>query len=275
MKKEAILESDQTVVTEQTSSKKKIKDGKDRIRIRMIALFIFTLLFSYFSFVFMAAIPNVMGIPFFMAPEYYWCFYLFLPIPLFSLILGIKYKKQGIKCQKNIVVGCIFIILFLLFGRLSLDFHLNCKATYQDLVRFQDIVEIEIPSSGKYRQLSFDTTDTTGTVETIETMNSNDKIYIAKFKNDAETKEFEHQLIQNKNWVLSKDYSFSMRDSLPIFLASELSLSEDTYCLTYVEKENLYNILPTGPGEYRLSTCVYHMKNHYLMCGEYSYLVVD
>ena len=76
MKKEAILESEKTAVTEQVSSKKKIKDRKDKIRIRMIALFVFTLLFSYFVFVFMAAVPNMMGIPFFMAQEYYWYFYL-------------------------------------------------------------------------------------------------------------------------------------------------------------------------------------------------------
>ncbi len=261
MKKEAILESEKTIETEQTPRKKGIKDRKDKIRIRMIVLFAFTLLFSYFVFVFMAAVPNMMGIPFFMAPEYYWYFYLFLPIPLLSLILGIKYQKQGIKCRKNIVVGCIFIILFLLFGRLSLDFHLNCKATYQDLAHFQDIIGIEIPSSGKYRQLSSDTADT---------MDTADKIYIAKFKNDAQTKEFEYQLIQNENWVLSTDYSFSMINSLPIPLASEVSSSDNTYSLTYIEKENLYNTLPT-PGEYRVSTCVYHIKNHYLMCGEYTY----
>ena len=182
-------------------------------------------------------------------------------ISFLSLILGIKYQKQGIKCRKNIVVGCIFIILFLLFGRLSLDFHLNCKATYQDLAHFQDIIGIEIPSSGKYRQLSSDTADT---------MDTADKIYIAKFKNDAQTKEFEYQLIQNENWVLSTDYSFSMINSLPIPLASEVSSSDNTYSLTYIEKENLYNTLPT-PGEYRVSTCVYHIKNHYLMCGEYTY----
>ena len=97
-----------------------------------------------------------------------------------SFILGIKYKKQGIKCQKNIVVGCIFIILFLLFGRLSLDFYLNCKATYQDIAHFQDIIGIEIPSSGKYRQLPFDTVDT-----------KDGSIYVAKFKDDKQTKEFE------------------------------------------------------------------------------------
>lgn len=97
-----------------------------------------------------------------------------------SFILGIKYKKQGIKCQKNIVVGCIFIILFLLFGRLSLDFHLNCKVTYQDIAHFQDIIGIEIPSSGKYRQLPFDTVDT-----------KDGSIYVAKFKDDKQTKEFE------------------------------------------------------------------------------------
>ena len=62
-----------------------------------------------------------------------------------------------------------------------------------------------------------------------------------------------------------------MRDLLPIPLASELSLSEDTYCLTYFEKENLYNTFPTESGDYQVSTCVYHIKNHYLMCGEYTY----
>ena len=82
MKKGAILESEKTVVTEQVSSKKKIKDRKDKIRIRMIALFVFTLLFSYFVFVFMAAVPNMMGIPFLWLQNIigiftYFCLFLF------------------------------------------------------------------------------------------------------------------------------------------------------------------------------------------------------
>lgn len=85
MKKEAILESEETAVTEQNPRKKGIKDRKDKIRIRMIALFVFTLLFSYFVLLFMAVVPNMMGIPFFMAPEYYWYFYLFLPVLLYLL----------------------------------------------------------------------------------------------------------------------------------------------------------------------------------------------
>lgn len=28
---------------------------------------------------------------------------------------------------------------------------------------------------------------------------------------------------------------------------------------------------PGSVGNYRVSTCVYHIKNHYLMCGEYTY----
>lgn len=47
MKKEAILESEETAVTEQISRKRGIKDRKDKIRIRMIVLFVFTLLFLY------------------------------------------------------------------------------------------------------------------------------------------------------------------------------------------------------------------------------------
>lgn len=51
-----------------------------------------------------------------------WVFWLWLPIPILSIILGFKYKKQGIKCTKNIVAGFIIGFLLLIYGCFSLLF---------------------------------------------------------------------------------------------------------------------------------------------------------
>ena len=51
-----------------------------------------------------------------------WVFWLWLPIPVLSIVLGFKYKKQGVKCKKNIIGGFIIGILLLIYGSFSLIF---------------------------------------------------------------------------------------------------------------------------------------------------------
>ena len=48
--------------------------------------------------------------------KYIWITWLFLPIPIASIILGYKYKKRGIRCTKNIVAGFIVGALLLIYG---------------------------------------------------------------------------------------------------------------------------------------------------------------
>lgn len=45
-----------------------------------------------------------------------WIFYLFLPIPIASIAVGILFKKKGIKTRKNIVAGVIIAILLIIYG---------------------------------------------------------------------------------------------------------------------------------------------------------------
>ena len=48
--------------------------------------------------------------------HYFWIWWLFIPIPITSIILGFKYDVLGYKCKKNIVFGLITLILLLLIG---------------------------------------------------------------------------------------------------------------------------------------------------------------
>lgn len=48
--------------------------------------------------------------------ENMWVFWLWLPLPIISIILGFKYKKVDIKCTKNIVAGFIVGFLLLMYG---------------------------------------------------------------------------------------------------------------------------------------------------------------
>lgn len=45
-----------------------------------------------------------------------------LPIPILSIVLGIKYKIEGLKCTKNIVSGFIVGLIFLCSGSFSFIF---------------------------------------------------------------------------------------------------------------------------------------------------------
>ena len=49
-------------------------------------------------------------------PEYMWTFFVFLPLPLTSFILGIIYKCKGYGCTRNIVLGAIMSTLLFLYG---------------------------------------------------------------------------------------------------------------------------------------------------------------
>lgn len=48
--------------------------------------------------------------------EYMWVFFLFLPLPITSLVLGIIYRNRCRDCKNNIVLGAIITALLILYG---------------------------------------------------------------------------------------------------------------------------------------------------------------
>ena len=89
----------------------------------------FSLLISYvliFSVALMLVAFSVQSSPIpdfpFAMVEHMWKFFLIIPIPLSSLILGIIFTTKGYKCKKNIIVGIIMIVILSIFGTFTNNF---------------------------------------------------------------------------------------------------------------------------------------------------------
>lgn len=48
--------------------------------------------------------------------ETMWIMWLFLPIPVMSIVLGIIYYRKNVRCVKNIVGGCVIAALLFIYG---------------------------------------------------------------------------------------------------------------------------------------------------------------
>ena len=65
---------------------------------------------------------SAQNIPNHLVVKKLWIFWLWLPIPILSIILGLKYKKYEIKCSRNITAGIIISILLFILGLFSVIF---------------------------------------------------------------------------------------------------------------------------------------------------------
>ena len=78
--------------------------------------------------------------------EYMWMFYLFIPIPLASIVLGVVFKRKGYKCKKNIIVGCIMTPLLFLYGCFWIKFYPSITHDTSYIVSLSNTISITIPS---------------------------------------------------------------------------------------------------------------------------------
>ena len=78
--------------------------GRKTVKAVLLALFILSLFSIYIALALVASKTTEVR----PMVENMWLFFIPLPIPLASLILGIIYKIKGLRVTKNIVVGIIF-----------------------------------------------------------------------------------------------------------------------------------------------------------------------
>lgn len=99
------------------SSKQKQRNKKEynekNVKRGMIALFILSLL-SMFGALYTNILVSKDNIL-----KNMWVFWLWLPIPVASIVLGFIFIKKNIKCIKNIVAGFIVSFLLLIYGCFS------------------------------------------------------------------------------------------------------------------------------------------------------------
>lgn len=88
-----------------------IDKNKNRILILVFWCNILCIPFAYIVTIIVSSYYNLYDLI-----RYFWIWWLFVPIPITSIILGFKYDVLGYKCKKNIIFGFIILILLLLVG---------------------------------------------------------------------------------------------------------------------------------------------------------------
>ena len=183
--------------------------------------------------------------------DYLWGAWLVLPIPLLSIILGIKYKRKGIKCRKNIVAGSIFAILLLLLG--SMAFIYPVKREYSDIFKYQEVLGVTLPKKGKLFQLELD-------------KSGHLQLSYVLWKKD-EDKSFYNDIKENKNWLLKSEIDLGFKDSIQ----KCESKNEECYYSIYIEETKEYNQVPEVRWNYHIYSMMYDPEIHSLKIGRFPY----
>lgn len=189
--------------------------------------------------------------------ENMWVFFLFLPIPIVSIIIGSFLKKKGLKYKKNIIAGIIMSIFLSIYGSMAFisgDFYDHSE---DYVLKVEDYVNIDIPEAKQIN--TKDWTDSTSSSSREESLYECD-IYF----DDIQVNEFEKQIKTDEKWLIA----------VPSELMGILSLwcSHQSYDCTLIYNVDTgeYNTLPAETGTYHFICIGYWEDENKMNIVEYN-----
>ncbi len=222
----------------------------------MIILFIVTIVSLWLALASLFIVDEISPQHGFNFTKNMWICWCFLPIPILSIILGFKYKKVGFKCTKNIVGGFIIAFLLLVYGTFCLI--PTFSANYDEIDKYRDIVDAELPSNGKLEIQNWGTYfDEDKTEYTI----------INAYYDKENVIDLVSSIENSNNWILSKD----IKSVLRIFIPSTLYSDVDAYYSIYNKTTGQYNSLPDKAGDYEIYAMKYDVSDKHLEIHKFKY----
>lgn len=183
--------------------------------------------------------------------ENFWLFFLVIPIPIASIVFGIRCKHK-----KNLIIGIIMTALLCLFGMFSLIFANIYDHSDTAIRKIEQTVGIDIP---EHKQIS--TQDWTKGTQSVSRgyIYSTSNIYF----DHAAVEEFEKQLVSDDKWLSSiPSDMIGITSSI-----NELGIYD--YVLIYNVDTAEYNILPSNSGKFRFVSILYILENNQMCIVEY------
>lgn len=131
------------------------------IKALLLAAFILSLLSIFMALITVGISVSLSPLPDFPynMPEYMWVFFVFIPLPLASAVLGIVFYAKNYRCKKNIVAGIIKCALLAIFGSFTFAFADKNLHDFGYVGELEKAVSIDLPDSGYIsRAINADTT---------------------------------------------------------------------------------------------------------------------
>ncbi|HCC35767.1 MAG TPA: hypothetical protein DEQ02_09120 [Ruminococcaceae bacterium] len=197
--------------------------------------------------------------------ENMWLFFLPIPIPLSSLILGLIYKRKGYKATKNIVVGIIFTALLTIYGSFTFIFSGIFFHDYEYVNQIETQINFALPDKGQITTQDWSAGTQTGAdTPTINYLYDSD----IRFTDRAEIANFNESINNSELWMTS--IKTSLLGEIPPLYSIYFSGTEYRYFLIYNVDLKAYNTLPEKSGTYRFIFISYDSVHNTMKIGEYT-----
>ena len=234
--------------------KREKKHNPNLIKLVLLVLFVATIA-SLWGALYSVSLVNT------LIPQYgfnftknLWVFWCWLPVPISSIILGKKYKKEGFKCTKNIVAGYIIAVFLFMYG--AFVFFPTSEQDYSKINEYKEIINLELPSAGVLEIQNWDTYIDEDITEYV-TINA--------YYGSEDVTELEKSIENNPNWILGNEITSDLKVFIPILLQG----NTNAYYSIYNKTTNEYNRVPEDSGDYKIYAMRYDKGNKKLEIHEF------
>lgn len=185
-----------------------------------------------------------------------WIFYLFIPIPLASVIFGIVARKKGYKFIKNFVAGIIVAILLLAYGSFTFIFGGMFTEDPMLYTKAQEFTGIELPEYESIQSQDWSTgTQTTSRGYIFSTSS------VSLEKEDALA--FKKQCENDSRWLKN------IPTELVGITSAYCDIKSDSYFIIYNINSKEFNTLPENNGKYRFLNIIFSPDFRKIMIVDY------
>ena len=165
--------------------------------------------------------------------KYIWIMWLFIPIGVLSIVIGLKLKNNDQPYKKNLIIAFICIPVLLIFGSYRFIFNEFVSYDNDDIIAVENITGIQLPDE----------------IKSATNYHDDYKESYAKIIDDESKEIFEQELKESQLW--KNELSTAINGLLPPYYQYDV-VSYD-YFVFYNITTDEYNVYPSE-GEYE---CVF------------------
>lgn len=176
--------------------------------------------------------------------KYLWVMWLFIPIGVLSILIGVRLKNNFQRYKKNIVIGAIFVPILAIFGSYSFIFASNFSYDANIVKFIEERTKLDLPDEVKVGTESWD----------------DYYISYAKITNTESKKAFDQEIKSSLSW--KRELSPKIKMILPS--AIQYEVLQFDYFVFYNVTNDEYNTFPSD-GKYECIFIAYDVSLARLM----------
>ncbi|MBE6664297.1 MAG: helix-turn-helix transcriptional regulator [Ruminococcaceae bacterium] len=253
IKKDALIpESALIAFCNNTPNKVEAKKPKDKLKIISILLFVLSICTIWGALIGVAILSGINQ----AMTENMWIFFLFLPVPIASIVFGFYLKKKGYKYKKNVIVGIIMAALLCIYGSFTFIFSDIYSHGDEPIVNTEQMLNIDIPTHSR-----INTQDWTKGTQSVPRgyIYSTSDIYF----DDTAVEQFEKNISNDAKWI--SDIPNDMVGITSYFCDIQTS----NYYIIYNKDTGEFNKLPSASGTYVFINVLYNAESNTMKLVEY------